>query len=68
MYINLDQVDPKRLFWYNYYTMKKVKKLQVLKHRAHSILFARDLPFRPKTEQNHMLYKRHTKHRKQVQD
>jgi hypothetical protein len=48
--------------------MKKVKKLQVLKHRAHSILFARDLPFRPKTEQNHMLFKRHTKHRKQVQE
>jgi hypothetical protein len=48
--------------------MKKVKKLQVLKHRAHSILFARDLPFRPKTETNHMLYKRHTKHRKQTLD
>jgi hypothetical protein len=48
--------------------MKKVKKLQVLKHRAHSILFTRDLPFRPKTEQNQVLYKRHTKHRKQLQD
>ena len=48
--------------------MKKVKKLQVLKHRAHSILWARDLPFRPRTEANQVLYKRHTKHRKQVQD
>jgi hypothetical protein len=48
--------------------MKKVKKTQLLKHRAHSILFARDLPFRPKTEVNQVLYKRHTKHRNQPVD
>ena len=48
--------------------MKKVKKPQLLKHRAHSILFARDLPFRPRTEANQVLYKRHYKHRKQLQD
>lgn len=48
--------------------MKKVKKLQALKHRAHSILFTRDLPFWPKIEHNHMLYKRNNKHRKQAQD
>ena len=45
--------------------MKKVKKLRVLKHRAHSILWARDLPFKPKIEVSKMLYKRNTKHRKQ---
>ena len=48
--------------------MKKVKKLQVLKHRAHSILFVRDLPFKPKTEVSKVLYKRNTKHRNQTAD
>jgi hypothetical protein len=48
--------------------MKKAKKLQVLKHRAHSILFARDLPFRPKTEVSRVLYRRQTKHRNQQVD
>ena len=48
--------------------MKKVKKLQVLKHRAHSILWARDLPFRPKTEVSRVLYQRNTKHRNQALD
>ena len=43
--------------------MKKARKLQVLKHRAHSILYARDLPFRPKKEVSKVLYKRNTKHR-----
>ena len=31
--------------------------------RAHRVLFDRDLPFRPRTEQNRVLYQRHTKHR-----
>jgi hypothetical protein len=48
--------------------MKKVKKLQVLKHRAHSILWARDLPFKPKTEVSRVLYQRNTKHRNQALD
>ena len=48
--------------------MKKAKKLQVLKHRAHSILFVRDLPFRPRTEVSRALYKRNTKHRNQQVD
>jgi len=61
-------VDSKGCFAYNYYIMKKVKKLQVLKHRAHSILWARDLPFKPKTEVSQVLYKRHTKHRNQQVD
>jgi hypothetical protein len=43
--------------------MKKAKKPKLLKHRAHSVLFARDLPFRPKTEVSRVLYQRHTKHR-----
>jgi hypothetical protein len=45
--------------------MKKAKKLQVLKHRAHSILFERELPFKPKKEVSKVLYKRNTKHRNQ---
>jgi hypothetical protein len=48
--------------------MKKVKKLQVLKHRAHSILWARDLPFKPKTEVSRVLYRRNIKHRNQPVD
>jgi hypothetical protein len=56
-------VDQKITFCYNYYTMKKAKKVLVLKHRAHSILFERELPFRPKKEVSRVLYKRNTKHR-----
>jgi len=43
--------------------MKKAKKILVLKHRAHSILFERELPFRPKKEVSKVSYKRNTKHR-----
>jgi hypothetical protein len=45
--------------------MKKAKKVLVLKHRAHSILFERELPFKPKKEISKVLYKRNTKHRNQ---
>ena len=34
--------------------------------RAHRVLFDRDLPFRPQTEKNRVLYQRHTKHRAQT--
>lgn len=33
--------------------------------RAHRVLWDRDLPFRPKTERNRVLYSRNTKHRAQ---
>ena len=33
--------------------------------RAHRVLFDRDLPFRPKTQQNQVLYKRNIKHKGQ---
>jgi hypothetical protein len=46
--------------------MKKVKTPILLKHRAHSILFQRDLPFKPKKERVKVLYKRHTKHRENL--
>ena len=36
------------------------------KERRHQALFDRDLPFRPRTEQNRVLYQRHTKHRAQT--
>ena len=34
--------------------------------RAHRILFDRNLPFRPRTEQNRVLYRRNIKHRAQL--
>lgn len=33
------------------------------KPRVHYILWNRELPFAPKTQQNQVLYKRHSKHR-----
>jgi hypothetical protein len=42
--------------------MKKLK-LTLPKHRAHSVLFTRDLPFQPKTEASRVVYKRQAKHR-----
>jgi hypothetical protein len=35
------------------------------KPRAHYMLFDKNLPFRPKTEQNRVLYKRNIKHKGQ---
>lgn len=48
--------------------MKKATKTLVLKHRAHSILFERDLPFKPKTERSRVAYKRQEKHRARAWD
>jgi len=41
----------------------KTPKRRSPQPRAHRVLFDRDLPFRPRTEKNQVLYKRHTKHR-----
>jgi hypothetical protein len=61
-------VDNKLPFCYNSIIMKKVKKVLVLKHRAHSILFERELPFKPKTERSRVAYKRQEKHRARAWD
>jgi len=45
--------------------MKTPKRTSNPQPRAHRVLFDRDLPFRPQTEQNRVLYRRHTKHRAQ---
>lgn len=47
--------------------MKKAQQLPVRnpQPRVHFVLWNKDLPFRPKTQQNRVLYKRHTKHRAQ---
>ena len=46
--------------------MKTTKRTRNPQPRAHRVLFDRDLPFRPKTEQNRVLYRRNTKHRAQL--
>ena len=46
--------------------MKTPKSTCNPKPRAHRVLFDRNLPFRPRTEQNRVLYQRHTKHRAQT--
>ena len=46
--------------------MKTLKRNRSPQPRAHRVLFNRDLPFRPRTEQNHVLYQRNTKHRAQL--
>jgi len=43
--------------------MKTTNRTRTPHPRAHRVLFDRDLPFRPQTEQNRVLYQRHTKHR-----
>lgn len=47
--------------------MKATNKRQIKspQPRAHYILWNRELPFGPKTAQNKLLYKRHSKHRAQ---
>lgn len=47
--------------------MKKVQKQPTRnpKPRVHYVLWNRELPFAPKTQQNRVLYKRHSKHRAQ---
>ena len=34
--------------------------------RAHFLLFKNNSPFRPKQQKNQVLYRRHNKHRKQI--
>ena len=46
--------------------MKTSKRTSNPQPRAHRVLFDRDLPFRPRTEQNRVLYRRRTKHRAQL--
>jgi hypothetical protein len=46
--------------------MKVPKRTRNPQPRAHRVLFDRDLPFRPQTEQNKVSYKRNTKHRAQL--
>ena len=46
--------------------MKTPNRTRTPQPRAHRVLFDRDLPFRPRTEQSRMLYQRHTKHRAQT--
>ena len=46
--------------------MKTPKRTRNPRPRAHRVLFDRDLPFRPKTHQNRVLYCRKTKHRSQL--
>jgi len=45
--------------------MKTPKRTSNPQPRAHRVLFDRDLPFRSRTEQNRVLYKRRIKHRAQ---
>ena len=44
----------------------KTPKRRSPQPRAHRVLFDRNLPFRPKIEQNRVLYKRHIKHPAQL--
>ena len=46
--------------------MKTPKRISNPHPRAHRVLFDRNLPFRPRTEQNRVLYKRHIKHPAQL--
>jgi len=43
----------------------KTPKRRSPQPRAHRVLFDRNLPFHPRTEQNRVLYRRHIKHRAQ---
>ena len=57
-------VDPKWLFLYNYYTMKKQQKLR--KTRAHIVLFLNNTPFKPQRVELKTRYQRQEKHRNRV--
>jgi len=69
---NINSVDQYFVIWYNYDIMKTEKltfKVSQKPHtRVHRVLWDRDLPFKPKTEKNKVLYKRHNKHKSQSVD
>ena len=46
--------------------MKTPNRTRNSQPRAHRVLFDRDLPFRPRTEQNRVLFKRNIKHRAKI--
>jgi hypothetical protein len=46
------------------YSMMKLKIQTPRKTRAHKVLWDRDLPFRPKREENKLAYRRKAKHSK----
>jgi hypothetical protein len=46
--------------------MKTPRRNRSPQPRAHRVLFDHNLPFRPKTEQNRVLYRRHIKHPAQL--